>query len=303
MRHRPCVSLALVVLSGCVDLSRPASLASVEVVDAAIDVDPEEPDGPTRDGEEGDALVEPDTVRTSDGQPPDGPAPDARSPDVLSGAEVPPPDAVAADAPPDSGGCTTEAQCESGYSCINQVCGALPGLALHWTLDETSGTQAADASGNSFHGTYGGATGTPATSTSVPTMQFPDPASRSFVGTSRQEVRLTSLPAICGGTMTHLERLVPRHPGHRQQRLRRDCQHRRWPAYLEKRVTKLRETARLFAGLRPRREVRGPRPRPAHGVEHDAVGPAQPVAAVPAGRGHEALQGRTLASARVPVVR
>ena len=69
---------------------------------------------------------------------------------------------------------------------------AREGLALHWRLDETAGTTAADASGNNLNGTYTGATSPPASSTMVPPVTFEDPQSRGFAGGDRQAVRLSS---------------------------------------------------------------------------------------------------------------
>jgi hypothetical protein len=130
-----------------------------------------------------DSADEPDSARVADGNDPDRPPADGGSD-------------AAADGPADSGGCVDDNACTGGSSCIDGACTALPGLALHWKLDETSGTQAGDSSGNNLHGTYGGSSGMPASSSSVPILRFPDPASRSFVASNRHEVRLSPLPAI-----------------------------------------------------------------------------------------------------------
>jgi Concanavalin A-like lectin/glucanases superfamily len=223
MSRRLRVTLALLSLCGCVDLSRPSALAEIDLQDAA---DPEAdgnsvlPDRPASEGP-GPDLGHPDggssdqpiaDVPPADrpiadtAVPPDQPIADAAPPIPDAAPPMPdaappdqPADLVPVDRPPDAmtdaaGSCSSEGDCGMGYSCIDQMCTAVPGLALHWKLDETSGSQAADDSGNAFQGTYGGATGIPAPVTAAPTLQFPNPGSRSFVGSSRQEVRLASLP-------------------------------------------------------------------------------------------------------------
>lgn len=91
--------------------------------------------------------------------------------------------------------CTSTGECQMGFSCSDGVCIAAAGRpVLHWTFDEADGATANDTSGNGFHGTYGGASGTPSPSTDVPAVQFPDPRSRTFVSTYRQTVRLAPLP-------------------------------------------------------------------------------------------------------------
>ncbi len=205
MALRPCALLALVVLGACVDLTRPP-LVKLDPPEAAADERSDAPDGAGAPDGPGAAdgpgatdgqIPEPD-ANEPDGRPSaDALVPDAAATDQAASADAPPPppDAPPADSAPDSG-CTSESQCTGGYSCIDNLCAALPGLALHWKLDETSGTRADDASGNGFHGTYGGSTGSPASSSSAPVLQYPNPASRTFVGSNRQEVRLGSLPAV-----------------------------------------------------------------------------------------------------------
>jgi hypothetical protein len=91
--------------------------------------------------------------------------------------------------------CATAAQCQVGFACTAGACVALPAPALYWKLDETTGTTAADSSGNAYTGTFIGNTGTPTTSTMVPTLGFPDPASRAFVRANRHAIRLATMPA------------------------------------------------------------------------------------------------------------
>jgi Concanavalin A-like lectin/glucanases superfamily len=91
--------------------------------------------------------------------------------------------------------CSSNANCKGGHFCAGSTClpfGAAP--ALHWKLDDTSGTTAADSSGNGFAGTYTGQSGTPSSSTNVPGVYFSNPASRAFVAGSRHAVRLSPAP-------------------------------------------------------------------------------------------------------------
>jgi hypothetical protein len=80
-------------------------------------------------------------------------------------------------------------------ACVAGACqlGAPP--ALHWRLDEASGTMAMDGSGGGWHGTYAGASGAPAPSPLVPTVQFANPASRAFTMASRHAIELPAMPA------------------------------------------------------------------------------------------------------------
>jgi hypothetical protein len=195
MCGRPGVMLVLVALAGCVNLSRPASLASVQEPDA----DGMLPDPPAVDGAPTDDAPAPDAPGAEgppspDASVADGAAADSADPaDSASPVDAGPPDGAPADA---AGSCSSHAHCQDGLSCIAQTCAPLPALVLHWTLDETSGSVAEDASGNGLQGTYGGESGMPATSTAAPTLQFADPGSRSFVAASRHEVRIGSLPAV-----------------------------------------------------------------------------------------------------------
>jgi hypothetical protein len=89
--------------------------------------------------------------------------------------------------------CSSSAGCRAGFSCVAGRC--IPaGLSLYWALDEASGVVATDSSGNGFHGTYLGASGIPAPSSSVPTLQFPDPRSRAFSKDSRHAIELNPMP-------------------------------------------------------------------------------------------------------------
>jgi hypothetical protein len=189
MAARACVFLTLVALGGCVDLSHPWLLESDAAADAQRAPSPDRPPGDEK------PLDPPDAPRDLLEQPDAPRAPDAPSPDA-SGPDQQRPDAPREAGPSDAGGCASDSDCETGSSCIAQVCDRLPDLALHWKLDETTGTQAQDDSGSGYHGTYAGVSAIPASSPSVPVLQFPDPASRSFVAASRQEVRLSSLPAL-----------------------------------------------------------------------------------------------------------
>jgi hypothetical protein len=92
--------------------------------------------------------------------------------------------------------CSSGAQCNAGYTCPGTTCQPIGGLVLYWKLDDPSGTIAADSSGNNRAGTYTGSSGsTPTTSPVVPTVRFPDPASRRFDRGSRHAVRLSPMPS------------------------------------------------------------------------------------------------------------
>jgi hypothetical protein len=95
-----------------------------------------------------------------------------------------------------NGTCTAAAQCQPGVACTSNACSVLPGLVLFWRLEESSGTVAADSSGNGFNGTYTGVNGTPTTSTIVPPqVRYTNTRSRDFVLANRQAIRLPSFPA------------------------------------------------------------------------------------------------------------
>jgi hypothetical protein len=110
-----------------------------------------------------DGLVASFDTATPDGAVPDGPAPvrDSSTPDRA------PPDTALAGGP-----------------------------ALYWNFDESSGTQALDASGNGFHGTHIGQSGIPAPSALVPSLVFPNPFSRAFMMAARHAVVLSGMPAL-----------------------------------------------------------------------------------------------------------
>jgi hypothetical protein len=215
--YRQRLTVALLALCGCVDLTKPSP--QVDLQDASMaDLVEREPDGgaampdgpadqglaPEVDFRDGGGADERNADRpatdliTSDAPPADATtdrAPvDAPSPDATP-VDAPLPPDTAPDRPFDaSGSCGSEGDCAMGLSCIDRVCAPLPGLALHWRLDETSGSRASDDTANGLHGTFGGAGSTPASTTAAPPLQFPNPASRSFVSLSGHEVRLGSLP-------------------------------------------------------------------------------------------------------------
>jgi hypothetical protein len=86
--------------------------------------------------------------------------------------------------------------CTAGNVCVGGSCvAAASAPVLYWNFDESSGTTAVDGSGSSRDGTYSGDTGTPQPSTSVPTLMFSNPRSRSFAIASRQGVRLGTMPS------------------------------------------------------------------------------------------------------------
>ena len=90
--------------------------------------------------------------------------------------------------------CSSSAACRAGYSCVASRC-VLSGLLLYWALDEASGAQASDSSGNGFHGTGVGTSGIPAPSSSVPTLRFADPRSRAFSKDGRHAIELKPMPS------------------------------------------------------------------------------------------------------------
>jgi hypothetical protein len=92
--------------------------------------------------------------------------------------------------------CTSNSQCSPGNACF--IGGCVPTASvpvLYWSFDEASGTTALDGSGNGLDGTYTGASGSPQPSTDVPALTFSNPRSRAFSLSSRQGVRLLSMPA------------------------------------------------------------------------------------------------------------
>jgi hypothetical protein len=90
--------------------------------------------------------------------------------------------------------CASSADCQPGYSCSGQSCVRTPGLALYWRLEELIGALALDSSGNGFHGTYMGATGTPTPSALLPPLMYPNTQSRAFTLANRQAIRLAGTP-------------------------------------------------------------------------------------------------------------
>jgi hypothetical protein len=91
--------------------------------------------------------------------------------------------------------CTSSSDCQPGFACVGTSCARAPGLALYWRLEEILGTLALDGSGNGFHGTYTGVTGTPLPSTMLPPLMYPNTQSRAFTLASRQAIRLAGMPA------------------------------------------------------------------------------------------------------------
>jgi hypothetical protein len=75
--------------------------------------------------------------------------------------------------------CSATVACASGSVCVAGRCTG-NGPALHLRLDETSGTVAADASGNGYAAMYSGEPTLPVPSTSVPSTTFANPRSLSF---------------------------------------------------------------------------------------------------------------------------
>ena len=93
--------------------------------------------------------------------------------------------------------CSSTAQCAPGNVCQGGQCvKPAPDLALYWKFDEPGGaTTASDSSGRGRDGSYTGARGTPAASTSVPPVSFPNPASRAFTRANRHAVVLPGAPS------------------------------------------------------------------------------------------------------------
>jgi hypothetical protein len=87
--------------------------------------------------------------------------------------------------------CSGTVPCATGSQCIAGRCVG-NGPVLHWRFDETSGAQAADATGNGFSGTYQGEPTAPTPSTNVPTTMFSNPRSRTFAASGRPGVFLAN---------------------------------------------------------------------------------------------------------------
>ena len=102
--------------------------------------------------------------RAADASPP----PDARAADIGGGVDLAPNDSPTA---------------------------TVPGLVLHWRLDEPSGTVAMDSSGRGFHGAYDGDP-LPVASANVPATKFPNAACRQFTPAAGTRVVLASTAAV-----------------------------------------------------------------------------------------------------------
>jgi hypothetical protein len=90
--------------------------------------------------------------------------------------------------------CSTSADCQAGRPCAGGRCATIPDLGLFWRFEEAAGNVATDDSGNSRNGIYTGESGTPSTSGTVPTLQYVNTRSRSFVLASRHAVQLAPMP-------------------------------------------------------------------------------------------------------------
>jgi hypothetical protein len=183
-------AVTLVLLVGCVNLTRPEDLRdwSQGKADATVAADGAAPDrvGPGVDGEgtpasadaAGTDVTPADAAGTDVGGTDTAVAPDTAPlpPDAAPDKPTPPPDvAVVPDTPPVPAAGTP---------------------TLHWRFDDPSGTVASDSSGNGYHGTYYGLSGDPpVTSNLVPTVKFTNPASRAFTASQRHQVRLYNPPA------------------------------------------------------------------------------------------------------------
>ena len=91
--------------------------------------------------------------------------------------------------------CASNGDCQPGFGCNGTTCGPVAGLALYWRFEEQTGGTAFDSSGNNRHGTFIGAAGTPAASTVLPPLMYPNSFSRAFTLTSRHAVQLAPIPA------------------------------------------------------------------------------------------------------------
>lgn len=185
-------SLFVLLVAGCVDLSPPRELGGdaaggeadagepvaspqpdarvVEAAQASNDATPAA--GPDAEAPGSDAAVDPDAAALEAGVEADAAAPDVT------------PDVAAPDLAPDLGAPDTGPPDAAPNTSLN--------LVLRWAFDETMGSVTADSSGNGYHGTY---VGTPTTSPMAAPLTFPNAASRVFQGSSKEGVRLTSMPA------------------------------------------------------------------------------------------------------------
>jgi hypothetical protein len=91
--------------------------------------------------------------------------------------------------------CASGADCFPGNSCVGVACAPSPGLALFWRFEETSGSSAADSSGNGRAGLYTGAAGAPVPSADLPPLQHDNGRSRAFDLDARHAVVLDPMPA------------------------------------------------------------------------------------------------------------
>ena len=92
--------------------------------------------------------------------------------------------------------CTAERDCASPFSCGATVNACLStGLLIHWPFDEPTGTTALDASGFGRNASGIGEGSRPQPSTVVPTLKFPNPRSREFIGLADQGFVAAPVPA------------------------------------------------------------------------------------------------------------
>jgi hypothetical protein len=136
-----------------------------------------------------------------------------------SDAQASPDDVPVADVAPRSAGasCANASECASGF-CVGGICCTngnscvLTGLALHWKLDETSGTVVRDSSGNRLDGTCVGTTASPTPSMLVPALLTSNPRSRAFAKADQQAVTLETAPRVpAARQQLHGECVVPHH--------------------------------------------------------------------------------------------
>jgi hypothetical protein len=92
--------------------------------------------------------------------------------------------------------CAIDRDCSQGYACRRGACVLAGGLVLHLKLDETSGTVAADSSGNDLHGQYIGVDGLAVPSAQVPPSKFDNPRSLAFSAAKRHAVRVPNMAAV-----------------------------------------------------------------------------------------------------------
>ena len=155
-------------------------------------------------GSAADAARPPDVVALDQtGPAPEPPAQDAAAPDSTGqsdvapdGTSVPPDLAGPADTSPDlSPDLPPDRSPDLPPDLPPDLTMPAAGLVLRWTFDEPGGTVANDISGRNIHGTYAGVNGTPSPSPMVPTVSFPNVASRAFVRGRGHGVTVTGMPA------------------------------------------------------------------------------------------------------------